>query len=96
MKIVIYDSFGTAHSTGIEEEDVNEVDVVVISGDEQLMVLMKNGKIEMIDASDFTSPRFLNTYDGSYIVRDYELSIWNRRKNSVEWLNDRTRGDFFD
>ena len=46
-------------------EDVVELEVMVISGDEILAVLYKNGRIKKFDSSD---DRFVSYYDGSYIV----------------------------
>lgn len=59
-----------------EVDDIKRIDVTVLSGDETVDVVLKDGSIFDFDASDC---RAMNFYDGSYTVEGKE--------DIEKWLN---------
>lgn len=87
MNLTIMNFDKERYDTGIPTDQVNEIDVTVVSGDEIIVVLQKNGKIAKIDAAKLgNTPRLLDYYDGSYIVYKEEVEIWNNREDTYEWI----------
>ena len=88
MNLIIMNFNDERYDTGIALDLINEVDVSVISGDESIIVLRNDGKINKIDAAEIADkPRFKDYFDGSYIVYKEELPRWNKRTDSYEWIN---------
>lgn len=74
--------------TGCNAEDVLMVSVTVVSGDELLTIVKKDGTITQVDSCP--GGRFLNYFDYQYIVSKDELPQWMERKTSYSW--DETEG----
>ena len=88
MNLIIMDHKEERYDTGIPLDIVNEIDAVIISGDENLVVLQSTGKISHFDASDFNgNPRIVSLYDGRYIVHKEDVAEWNDRSSTSEWAN---------
>ena len=87
MNLTVMNFDNERYDTGIPIDQVNEVDVTVVSGDEIIVVLHKSGKISKIDAADLGHmPRTMHFYDGSYIVFKEEINEWNRRSDTYSWI----------
>lgn len=69
--------------TGCNAEDVLMVSVTVLSGDELLMIVKKDGSIVQVDPCP--GGRLINYFDYQYIVNKDELPKWMERKTSYSW-----------
>lgn len=79
IKFDIYDFDNKATTITIpnsEVDDIKRIDVTVLSGDETVDVVLKDGSIFDFDASDC---RTMSFYDGSYVVEGKE--------DIEKWLN---------
>lgn len=70
-------------------DDVLRISVLVLSGDEILKVLKRDGS--QIEEDSDRHERSVNFYDGEYTIYDPSLGVnkieeWNKRKNSNEWV----------
>lgn len=80
-----YDS--DSYTTDILLKDISLLIVTVISGDEVIDVFLKSGKIKILDVTTINHRwRYVNFYDGEYVVTENELIEWNNRKDTYEWL----------
>lgn len=88
MNINIFDFTHTSHDTGVDVNDIVNIDVQVISGDEILCIEKKDGTIEVFDAVSFShSDRIINYHDMSYELSDKkEIKRWLKRENSYGWF----------
>lgn len=64
-----------------EVDDIKRIDITVLSGDETVDIVLKDGSIFDFDASDFDASdcRTMSFYDGFYTVEGKE--------NIEKWLN---------
>ena len=86
MNVMIFSYTQEKFDTGIPLEDVNEIGVSVVSGDELLVVFMKDGTFRKLDAADFRyDDRLFSFFNGSYIVLNEQLERWNNRCDSYDW-----------
>lgn len=83
MTLTIYDYADTAVEIKIPANTVDDIDLIdieILSGDETGKVVLKNGDIIHFDASDC---RFTNCYDGNYFVQGSEkIKQWLEFKPS--------------
>lgn len=72
--------------TGILLDDIKEVEVTVLSGDEILDVTLLSGEKMSLDSAELLHDRrFADAYDGNYVVIHDCLKRWNRRKSSYQY-----------
>lgn len=71
--------------TGVDTEDVTDVEVLVVSGDEILIIHKKNGEEIGIDG-DQNGSRAVSFFDGRYTVYPEEFDSWMKRKSSYDGL----------
>lgn len=92
MNLKIIDFEYNSYDTGIAIDDINEIAVVVVSGDEKLDVYMKNGEVKHLDAVDFTEfNRGMDFFNGAYVVLNEQLKSWNNRTDSYDWVRHSNR-----
>ena len=73
MKFNIYDYKDNAVEIDTKGRKVASISVDVISGNERIEIMYKNGSFVMIDSS---SDRFTNYHDGYYELSGDKLSEW--------------------
>ena len=67
--------------------DIESVLVKVVSGDELLSIRFKDGDVRQLDVADINNDhRIVGFYDGEYLVSNKELTAWNNREDTYEWL----------
>lgn len=72
-----------------ELADILMISVKVLSGDEILQIVKKNGKILEIDSD--RHGRLIDFYDGEYTIYNpsiglNKISAWRKRKDSNDWI----------
>ena len=83
IKILNYNA--ESFDTGCAIEDVDHIEVSVISGDELIDIHLKNGDTRFFDSADLAdNRRIYGFYDGSYTVTSKNLERWNKRKSSYD------------
>ena len=70
-------------------EDILRISVTVLSGDEVLHVVKKNGET-IVEDSD-RHGRSISFYDGEYTIYDSPIKLnkikeWRKRKSSNDWI----------
>lgn len=86
MNVVIFDYENKSYDTEIPLNDVQEIMVDVVSGDEILHITGKQNK-SRIDAVSYSGKnRLVDFYDGSYVVTEDQLKEWNKRTDSYDWV----------
>ena len=70
-------------------EDILEISVMVLSGDEVLQVTKKNG--DYLEEDSDRHYRTMNFYDGRYTIFNSTLGInkideWKQRSDSDDWV----------
>ena len=83
----VLDYKGKKHYIDVAVEDVEYVDVEILSGDEVLTIHLRNGDGKEVDAGDFIGGRLISEYHGRYTVPADQLDKWNKRKESYDWLS---------
>lgn len=87
MNIKILDYDGESYNTHIPINKVEDVTVTVVSGDEILAIELNDGSSVILDVATINRNwRYINYYDGTYMVSKDELLKWNNRKDTYEWL----------
>ena len=84
MKLNILDYTNTAYETNIDLNDIDFIEVKVVTGDEILTIHLKNGDIYEIDAQEYGSYRIINFFDYSYIVNN-NIEKWNERVDTYQY-----------
>jgi len=90
MTLKIMNCFGDVIDVDIGKlDDVLRISVLVLSGDEILKVLKRDGS--QIEEDSDRHERSLNFYDGEYTIYDPSLGVnkieeWNKREDSNEWV----------
>lgn len=85
MNIQILNYQNNKIDTGIDFNDVSQIEVHVISGDEVVALHMKNdNRILRFDADD---TRIMDYNDGTYYVSEEFFEFWKDRKDSYEWFD---------
>lgn len=71
-------------NTGVMLDEVGRIWVRVLTGDERLIIIKKNGDAKIFD----TCPDGcrIDCYDGEYIVNADDLEEWSKRETAYEWL----------
>ena len=86
MKIKLLDYESNEYELDVDEENLDHLEVEVISGDEILSIYLKDGSIETYDAADYLGQmRMMNFYDGWYEVYPEDIEKWMNRKDSYDW-----------
>ena len=72
-----------------ELSEISEISVLVLSGDEILKVLKKDGS--MFEEDSDRHDRIMSFYDGEYRIYDSDKGInrideWVKREDSNEWV----------
>ena len=89
MNVTILDFKGNRYDTDVSMDDVDTIAVTVISGDESLLIYLKNGEFQNLDANDFSGyERSMSFFNGSYLVPSEYLEKWNDRKDSYDWATN--------
>lgn len=74
--------------TGVDINDLKEIVITVITGDEIADVRFKNGKRGRFDSAGIlNSFRIMDYYDGSYVLLDEETNLieeFEKRKTSYD------------
>ena len=101
MDIELLDYEGKCHKVSVDMNDVNDIYLMILSGDEVLRVHRKNGEEEIIDP--MKDERTTDIYQGGYYIYDatnpvdiYDLTEdekWKNRKFSDIYLIDRRSED---
>ena len=77
------------HYQDFKIEDVESVDVTVLTGDEIVTFNMRNGNQITVDAGDYVGGRLADFHDGHYTVdldkKDNRLK-WHQRNSAYEAL----------
>ena len=73
----------------IDMSEVESVDVFTSYGDEVACFTMRDGTTIEVDAGDFIGGRVENEMVEQYTVARYELTEWQKRKDSSEWFTNR-------
>ena len=90
MKLQIMNCYGDKISVDIGKlKDILSISVTVLSGDEVLHVVKKNG--EMIEEDSDRHGRSLSYYDGQYTIYNSAIGLniikeWRKRKDSNDWV----------
>lgn len=72
--------------TGIKFDDVDQLFVTIITGDEIISVMLNDGTIKEFDSAALgNNPRCKDYYDGQYVVSRPELEAWSKRKTTYDW-----------
>ena len=74
MRINIYDYRGNHRTIILKEELVDSLFITIISGDEELTVLYKDGRAEVFDSCD---DRREDYYDGRYCIYNRNIDFTN-------------------
>ena len=86
-KLTIMNYDGIRCETDIDMDSINSLYVVVVSGDEIVTAVLKDGEQITFDSAelsgDFRSEDF---FDGDYGVHKADLERWTKRKDSYEWF----------
>lgn len=87
MKILNYANM--IFETDIDLDEIKEVEVEIISGDEVISVHLKDGTIEQIDADNIGfDQRCVDFYDGYYKIKGKKkLEEWNERIDTYSYLD---------
>ena len=84
LKIFNYE--GKSFDTEIPVSEIEELNVTILSGDEVVTITKTNGRVETFDAATLAeNPRFMNFYDGNYIVEKDKIREWLQREGSYGW-----------
>lgn len=87
MNVKIYDFRSQEYDVGVSIDNVSEISVTVISGDEILDIRTKDGKVTIYDSDNYSdSKRTMSFFNGSYVVPNEQLEEWADRKNSYDWI----------
>ena len=79
--IVLVDYKGDRYNYQIENfEEVDSIQVTVISGDEVVEVRYENGNTVIFDCGE---GRLIDFYDGSYIVPKKKIETWSNTKGDA-------------
>ena len=90
MKLQIMNCYDDKIDVDIGElEDVLSISITVLSGDEVLHVVKKNG--ETIDEDSDRHMRHIFFYDGAYTIYNSSIGLnkikaWQKRKDSNDWI----------
>lgn len=69
--------------SNIPLDDVDHIDVKVLSGDEVLKIFTNEKDCV---AHDACPDRWMDYFDAEYTVEASELEEWNKREDSYDWL----------
>lgn len=73
MKISIYDYANNATTVELKDKPINLIVVCVVSGDEVIDVIYKDGTREHHDSC---SMRFMSFLDGCYVIEADKIKEW--------------------
>ena len=82
------------HFLDIDMSEVESVDVFTSYGDEVACFTMRDGTTIEADAGAFIGGRVENEMVERYTVARYELTEWQKRKDSSEWFTNRMLESF--
>ena len=75
--------------TGIRFDDVDQLFVVVMTGDEIISVMLNDGTVKKFDSEVLgNNLRSIDYWDNQYVVSKPELEIWSKRKTTYDWRNN--------
>lgn len=90
MKLQIMNCHGDGIDVDVGElENILDISILVLSGDEIIKVTKKNG--EYLEEDSDKHWRSMNFYDGEYSIFNSALGInkidaWRKRKDSNDWV----------
>ena len=90
MKLQIMNCYDEKTDVDIGElSEILSISILVLSGDEILKVLKKDGSWNEVDSD--THGRCINFYDGEYTIYDSvsntnKIEEWAKRKDSNDWV----------
>lgn len=87
MNLNVIDYEHRKHETDIPVADIDSLYVRVITGDELITVIMKDGSHKVVDAEEFGDKRNMFFFDGEYGVHRDDLEEWLERADSYEWFS---------
>lgn len=74
FKIYDYDNHFKLIDLPIREEEISQIKVRVLTGDEKVEIVTKNGEIFTFDSSE---RRFIDYFDGEYLIDEPQMiSDW--------------------
>lgn len=90
MKINIFNWTGKSFNTDIEMSEVASITVTILSGDELLAIVKKNGEVIQLDGISFdkeANQRLQHCFfDGQYVLTtEEEIERWLRREESEDF-----------
>ena len=85
MNVKIMNYTGKSFDTGVPADEVKELFITIVSGDEIATIRTMDGKVHMIDSADLANnARRNNFYDGCYQVCKDEYDAWSKRIDSYD------------
>ena len=85
LKIMNYEK--KRADTGVKIEDIYSLYVIVLSGDELVRAIMKDGTQKAFDSAVLCNDiRNTDYFDGEYVVHKDDLAEWSERKDSYSWF----------
>jgi len=73
--------------TGVKIEDIDSLYVIVLTGDELVRVIMKDGTQKAFDSAVLCDDSRAHDYfDGEYAVHKDDFAEWSERKDSYSWF----------
>ena len=82
LKIMNYED--KKFDTGIPIEDIEYIDVCVLTGDEVVIIHCKDSRHKFDSADLADNHRIKDYFDASYTVDKSELADWSNRKDSYD------------
>lgn len=84
-KLVILDYLNNVYETDVELENIDFVEVEVLTGDEVIKAHMKDGSIEDFDAGIIAGcGRMIDYHDDYYVINAEQLGSWNKRNSTYD------------
>jgi len=85
LEIMNYDN--KRADTGVKIEDIDSLYVIVLTGDELVRVIMKDGTQKAFDSAVLCDDiRAFDYFDGEYAVHKDDLVEWSERSDSYSWF----------
>lgn len=92
MKIKIYD-YANRETEINTKEDIEKIEVIVISGDEIIKIFFLDGTFEKFDSS---KSRIINYFDGEYTIETEKIDKWINFNFNSENIKSYQRLEYFE
>ena len=72
--------------TGIRFDDVDQLFITVVTGDEIISVVLNDGTVKTFDSAVLAkNPRLYDYWDDQYTVNKPDFEAWSKRKTTYDW-----------